>query len=117
MRPLIVAILGLSLAAAPAEGAQIVLKDGHTLNGAVAVDGVGLKVTGADGKVQLVPFAAVQGISLDEQPLFAQPHGVEESKFFNNDWLVWTAIGANVATMVLGGVMLYRAATRPAAAN
>ena len=110
MRALMAGILVLALAAAPAEAAQVLLKDGRLVSGALKVDAVGLTVTGADGKPQTLAFSQVQAIALDDQPLapMAQP---AESKLLDNDWLVWTAVGANVATMVVGAVMIYRVAT------
>jgi hypothetical protein len=110
MRTLLAAVLALVLTAAPAQAAQVVLKDGRVVTGAIKVEGAGLVVTGADGKLQTVPFATVQAISLDDQPV-ATARPAEASKLLDNDWLVWTAVGANVATMVVGAVMLYRAAT------
>ncbi|MDB5096566.1 MAG: hypothetical protein JWM80_987 [Cyanobacteria bacterium RYN_339] len=111
MRLLLATVLAFTLLAAPAQAAQVVLKDGRVLTGAVKVEGAGLVLTGPDGKTQLVAFGLVQGISLDDQPVAPEPRPAAASKLFDNDWLVWTAIGANVATMVVGGIMLYRAAT------
>lgn len=110
MRALLAGLLVLTLAAAPAEAAQVVLKDGRVVSGALEVDGAGLTVTGADGKPQTLAFSQVQAISLDDQPIapVAKP---AESKLLNNDWLVWTAVGANVVTMAVGLVMIYRAAS------
>lgn len=117
MRALLAGLLVLTLAAAPAEAAQVVLKDGRVVSGALEVDGAGLTVTGAgltvtgaDGKPQTLAFSQVQAVSLDDQPIapVAKP---AESKLLNNDWLVWTAVGANVVTMAVGLVMIYRAAS------
>jgi hypothetical protein len=110
MRALVAALVGLALLAAPAEAAQVVLKDGRVLTGTLKVVGPGLIVTGADGKPQTIAFAAVQGISLDDQPVAPAARPAASSKLLDNDWLVWTAVGANVVAIVVGVVMVYRAA-------
>ena len=100
------ALLGLS---APAEAAQVLLKDGRVVTGHLAVAGPGLAVTEADGKVESFPYSQIQAVSLDDQPIVAQPHDAGESKLFDNDVVVWTAVGANIALMVLAGIALYHA--------
>lgn len=93
----------------PADAAEVVLKDGRALTGQLKVEGPGITVTSADGHVETIPYASIQGISLDDEPLETKPHDLGHSKFFDNDVLVWAIVGANVATMVLAAVTIYRA--------
>lgn len=109
MRFLLIAALLVALLPLPAEAHQVVLKDGRTFDGAIRIEGEGVTITTADGKVESIPYAAVHGIALDGQPVYSTARNVEGSKLLNNDWLLWTAVGANVATMVVAGVMMYRA--------
>lgn len=114
----LVALLTIMVAlapSAPAEAAQVFLKDGRQLSGHLKVDGSGVSVTDAEGKTETLPYGAIQGISLDDQPLDRPPHDVPHSRYFDNDWLVWSAVGANVATMVLALVAIYRATHETAA--
>ena len=109
IRPLLSALLVLALAA-PAEAAQVLLKDGHVVTGRIAVDGPGLAVTGDDGKTERYPYTAIQAVSLDDQPVLAPRHDLAASKFFDSDVLLWSVVGANVATMVLAAIAIYRTA-------
>jgi hypothetical protein len=117
MRParlLLAALLAFALAA-PAEAALVYTRDGRTLEGDIRVEGAGLALRGADGKVQTLPYDQILGISLDDQPLFPPPRRAEESKYLNNDLLVWTAVGANLAAMCLAGLAIWRATNGVAA--
>lgn len=95
--------------AAPADAAIVYKKDGTQLEGDIRIEGPGITVRLADGKLTNVAFDQVQGVSFDGQPLIPPPRRVEESKYLNNDLLVWSVVGANFAAMCLAGLAIWRA--------
>ena len=95
--------------AAPADAAIVYTKDGKQLDGEIRVEGPGITIRSADGKLQNIAYDQVLGVSFDGQPLFPPPRRLEESKYLNNDLLVWSVVGANFAAMCLAGMAIWRA--------
>lgn len=106
---LLMAALLVAAFAAPAKAAIVYTKDGKVLNGEIRVDGPGITIRSSDGKLQNVLYDQVLGVSFDGQPLFPAPRRAEESKYLNNDLLVWSVVGANLAAMCLAGMAIWRA--------
>lgn len=106
----LVAALTMTAFAPPAEAAIVYTRDGKVTHGALHVAGRGLVVT-VEGRTVTIPYDQVLGISMDGQALFPAPQRAEESKVLNNDWVLWTLVLANVATVVAAGFTVYRLAT------
>jgi hypothetical protein len=95
----------------PAEAAQVILKNGRLVSGVLRVAPAGVTVTAADGKVEVLPYASIAGISLDDEPLYVPARAPEAPKLGQDNVLVWAMLATNVVTMLLAGLALYRAAS------
>ena len=113
----VLAAVMVTAAAAPADASLVYTRDGRVLDGDIRVEGPGLAVRTKDGKVQVVAYEQVLGISLDGMQLFPAPRRLEESKYLNNDLLVWSVVGANLAAMALAAMAIWKTTNgTPAAA-
>lgn len=89
-------LLSLALVASlalPAEAAIVYTKDGRTLTGVVVIEETRLVVTPEGGEPEHVPYGQVQGVSLDDEPLYPAPRAMAP------EWGVWAGVAANVAAI------------------
>ena len=98
--------LGLPLAL-PAEAHIVYFKDGTAVRGTVKVQGATLTVSGADAELSF-PLESVRSVSFTDEPIAYEQQRVEESRYFNSPWLIWSAVGVNVLAIATGLVVLSR---------
>jgi hypothetical protein len=84
--------------ALPAEAHVVYFKDGTSIRGTVTVKDANLTVKGG-GTELTFPLDSVRAVSFTDEPIGYEQHRVEDSKFLNNDAVLWTAIGVNVVAM------------------
>lgn len=112
MRFLAVA-LGLSLVltlAAPASAHIVYFKDGTTVRGAVSIKEGSLIVKGDDTELTF-PLDSVRSVSFSDEPIVYEQRRLEDTHYFNSDWLLWTAVGVNVLAIAAAAVMIARPGT------
>lgn len=112
MRPVIATLLTGALLlpfAAPAEAHIVYFKDGTSVRGAVTVKDTSITIKGSDAELSF-PLESVRSVSFTDEPIAYEQRRVEESRFFNSDVLIWSAIGVNLLTIAAAIVSLSRPA-------
>ncbi|MDB5096565.1 MAG: hypothetical protein JWM80_986 [Cyanobacteria bacterium RYN_339] len=84
--------------ALPAEAHVVYFKDGTSIRGTVTVTAANLSVKGG-GTELTFPLDSVRAVSFSDEPIAYEQRRLEDSKFLNNDVVLWTAIGVNVVAM------------------
>lgn len=101
-------------AALPADAHIVYFKDGTTVRGAVTIKDGSVVVKG--GAVELsFPLDSVRSVSFSDEPIVYEQRRVEDSAMFNNDVLLWTAVGVNVLAIATAIVAISHPGTVPVA--
>lgn len=93
MRNVLLSLALVASLAVPAEAAIVYTKDGRTLSGAITVEETQLVVTPAEGEPETIPYSQVQGVSLDDEPLYPAPRPMSP------EWGVWAGVATNVVAI------------------
>lgn len=94
-------------AALPADAAIVYFKDGTVCRGAIVMKEASITVKGA-GAEMTFPLASVRSISFTDEPIGYEQARAEDSKYFNNDALIWTAVAANLVAIAAAAATLMR---------
>ena len=97
---LLAALVAVTLTAAPASAHIVYFKDGTVVRGEVVVKDASITVRGGGAELSF-PLASVRAISFTDEPIAYAQAPAEESKALNSDALIWTAVAANLAAVVL----------------
>ena len=93
MRNVLLSLALVASLAVPAEAAIVYTKDGRTLSGTITVEETQLVVTPAEGEPEQIPYSQVQGVSLDDEPLYPAPRPMSP------EWGVWAGVATNVVAI------------------
>ena len=110
MRPILALSCALALGLAcptPADAHIVYFKDGTVVRGLATVKDANVVVKGPDSEMSF-PLATVRAISFTDEPIAYEQQRVEDTKFFNNEALVWSMVAANLAAIVVAAVTLRR---------
>jgi hypothetical protein len=109
MRPFLALLTAVVVAcvALPADAAIVYFKDGTVARGAIVVKDASITVKGP-GTEMSFPLASVRSISFTDEPIAYEQARAEDSKYLNNDALVWTAVAANLVAIAAAAATLLR---------
>lgn len=109
MRPFLALFTAVAVTcfALPADAAIVYFKDGTVVRGAVAVKDASITVSG-NGAEMSFPLASVRSISFTDEPIGYEQARAEDSKYLNNDALIWTAVAANLVAIAAAAAALLR---------
>jgi hypothetical protein len=82
--------------ASPASAHTVYFKDGTAVRGTVVVKESIVTVRGADSELSF-PLDSIRAISFTDEPIVYEQKSGQAS---GNDWLMWSAVGANVLAVV-----------------
>ena len=106
------AILAAVLIALPAEAHVVYFKDGTSMRGTVTVHESTIDISG--GGVDLAfPLDTVRAVSFSDEPIVYEQRRVEDSKLFNSDVLLWSAVGVNLLAIAAAAFALSRPGAAP----
>ncbi|MEB3284309.1 MAG: hypothetical protein VKN33_03370 [Candidatus Sericytochromatia bacterium] len=102
---LVLALLGAN--PAPAEAHIVYFKDGTIARGNVVVKENTLLISGGGAELSF-PLETVRAVSFNDEPIGYEQQRLEESKFLNNDALIWSWFAANVLGTVVAFLGIVR---------